>query len=398
MKITRIDCHVLVDPGYDPTSTSSAQDDLVVEVYTDDGLVGIGESDVNPWIGRACIEAPGTQTMDLGLGRTLIGKDPTKPEDVWAEMYRATAMPGRRGALISAMGALDMALWDLRGKAAGVPVWKLLGERIREAIPAYASLQPEVADFQGYRASMLAWAHRMVQLGFPAVKIEATFSGPYATMGLRESDERMTELVRDVRAMLGPNIALMVDVQYAFDNAERARQVLSDWEAFDLFFVETPLWIDDLDGYAELAASTPIRLAAGEWQTTHYEFRDLIEHGGIAVVQPDVGRVGGVSEARKVCQLAAIHGRLVVPHAWKTGITLAATAHLATVTPHMPYFEFLHADACESRLRKELVADEIVIGPDGVTVPERPGLGIELNREALNEFSEAAERLYKDER
>ena len=125
MKITKIECHVLLDPEYDPAATSSAQDDLVVEVHTDEGIVGIGETDVNPWIARECIEAPGTHTMDQGLGSIFIGENPLEIEKLWWKAYQATAMTGRRGALINALGAIDMALWDIAGKAADKPVWQL---------------------------------------------------------------------------------------------------------------------------------------------------------------------------------------------------------------------------------------------------------------------------------
>ena len=127
MKITRIDCHVLLDPSFDIGSTSSAQDDIVVEIHTDEGLTGIGETDVNPWIARACIEAPGTHTMGLGLAEMLLGQDPLDVEAHWERLYVGSAMNGRRGAVINAMGALDMALHDLRGKALGKPCHELLG-------------------------------------------------------------------------------------------------------------------------------------------------------------------------------------------------------------------------------------------------------------------------------
>jgi len=393
MRITRIDCHVLLDPDYDIGATSSAQDDLVVEVHTDEGLVGIGETDVNPWIARECIEAPGTHTMDQGLGAVMIGLDPLDPPAAWWRAYTATAMTGRRGALVNALGAIDMALWDICGKAAGQPVWQLLGEQARDDLGSYASLQPEVTTFDGYLRSMRAWAGRAKQMGFQAAKLETTFSGPYRNMGLHEPDERMTEVIRAVRETVGPEMTLMVDVQYAFDSVERARATMATWVDLDLFFVETPLWVDDLDDYARLAASVPIPIAAGEWLSTHYEFDDLIRRGNVAVVQPDIGRVGGLTEARRVCELAARTGRLVVPHVWKTGISVAAAAHLATVTPHMPFFEFLSPELCESRLRKELVVDEIRLEQGRVTIPQRPGLGVELDRDALEEFKEAARRV-----
>jgi L-alanine-DL-glutamate epimerase-like enolase superfamily enzyme len=393
VKITKIDCHVLLDPEYDPAATSSAQDDLVVEVHTDEGIVGIGETDLNPWIARECIEAPGTHTMDQGLGSVYLGLDPLDPPKAWWTAYQATAMTGRRGALINAMGAIDMALWDIAGKSAGVPVWQLLGGTPRTELGVYASLQPEVSTFDQYLSSMTAWARTAQSLGFRAAKLETTFSGPYANMGLREDDDRMTEVIRAVRAEVGPDFTLMVDVQYAFDSVERARRVLETWVELDLFFVETPLWTDHLEDYRSLVGSVPIRIAAGEWLSTHYEFEELVERGNVDVVQPDIGRVGGLTEALKVTRLAADKGRLVVPHLWKTGISVAAAAHLATVTPHMPFFEFLPPDLCESRLRKELVVDEIQLSEGTASIPRRPGLGVDLDRDALERFVEAARRV-----
>ena len=390
MKITKIECHVLLDPDYDIGATSSAQDDLVVEVHTDEGIVGIGETDLNPWIGRECIEAPGTHTMDQGLGSVYIGMNPLDPQKAWWDAYQATAMTGRRGALVSAMGAIDIALWDIAGKAAGVPTWKLLGEKSRDHLGAYASLQPEVSNFDAYLSSMLEWARSAKEMGFRAAKLETTFSGPYANMGIREKDERMTEVIAAVRKEVGPDFILMVDVQYAFDSLERAQKTISTWADHDVYFVETPLWTDDLDDYRALAESVPVRIAAGEWLTTHYEFDALVNQGGVAVVQPDIGRVGGLSEALKVTQMAARKGKIVVPHLWKTGLSVAAAAHLATVTPHMPFFEFLPPALCESRLRKELVTDEVTLKAGKVSIPEKPGLGVELNRDALEIFKEAA--------
>lgn len=395
MKIVGVDCHVLLDPDYNVSATSSAQDDIVVEIHTDEGITGIGESDVNPWIARACIEAPGTHTMDRGLGRSLIGLDPLNPEEIWRQLYVATAMAGRRGAVVHALGAIDMALWDIRGKAAGVPIWQLLGEQRQEPVRPYASLEPEVTGFDDYVGAMVDWARRAVALGFPAVKVEATFSGPYANMGIQASDGQVYELLAAVREAVGPAVTLMVDVQYAFESVERALRNLQAWADLDLFFVEAPLWIDDLDAYRTLTAASPIPIAVGEWLATHYEFRELVEHGHIDVLQPDVGRVGGIDECVRVCQLADQHGLLVVPHAWKTGLTLAASAHLAAVTPHMPYVEFLHPQLCESRLRQELVDDEVAITRDGLSLPERPGLGVELNRAALEEFEDDAQRMMR---
>src|SRR5438046_3744562 len=168
MKITRIDCHVLVIPDADEGATSSAQDDIVVEIHTDEGLTGIGETDVNPWIARACIQAPSTHTMGLGLTDMLLGQDPLDVERIWERLYVGSAMNGRRGAVINAIGALDMALHDLRGKALGKPCYEFLGGATRKAVRPYASLQPDVSNIDAYRDSMVSWVLDARRRGFTA--------------------------------------------------------------------------------------------------------------------------------------------------------------------------------------------------------------------------------------
>jgi L-alanine-DL-glutamate epimerase-like enolase superfamily enzyme len=382
---------VLLDPGFERGATSSNQDDIVVEVHTDEGLTGIGETDLNAWVARTCIEAPGMHTMDLGLGQMLVGLDPLDPTAVWERLYVGTAMTGRRGAVVHALGALDLALWDICGQAAGVPTWQLFGEAAHSALTPYASLLPNRGgswdDFAQALVDQAAWAKK---LGFRAAKLEILVTGPYAHSGLSAPPERMVEIVAGVRRAVGPDFTIMVDVAYAWNSVDRALSVIESWVDYDVFFVETPLWTDDLDGYAELAHRSPIKIAAGEWLATRFEFLDLIDRGLVHVVQPDVGRVGGLTEARRVCDLAAARGRLIVPHGWKTGITIAATAHLAAVTPELPFFEFVPQAVAESALRRELVVDELQLVDGLLELPRKPGLGIELVRDALERFEEAA--------
>jgi len=393
LKITGIDCHVLLDPDYDVGSTSSAQDDIVIEVHTDDGISGIGESDVNPWIARACIEAPGTHTMGRGLTEMLLGENPLEIERLWEKLYVGSAMNGRRGAVINAIGALDMALHDLRGKALGKPCYEFLGGATRKAVRPYASLQPDVSNIDAYRDSMVSWVLDARRRGFTASKLEVTPSGPYAHKGLQASNDRMTEVIAAVREAVGQDFVLMVDVQYAFPDANTCLATIRDWEKFNLFFIETPLPADDLPGYARLADEQPIPIAAGEWLTTRFEFLDLMDRGKVKVVQPDVGRVGGLTEACRVCELAKERGLTVVPHLWKTGISIAAAAHLAVATPHCAFIEFLPSELSESSLRKDLLTKELHMIDGRIPLPARPGLGVELNREALGRFKEAARRV-----
>jgi L-alanine-DL-glutamate epimerase-like enolase superfamily enzyme len=390
MKITRIDCHVLLDPGMEVDATSSAQDDIVVEIHTDEGLVGIGETDLNPWIAKACIEAPGTHTMGLGLNAMLMGQDPCDVEALWERLYVGSAMNGRRGAVIHALGALDMALHDLRGKVLGKPCFQLLGQPRRDSVVPYASLQPEVSNFDAYLASVVAWAREAKARGFRAAKLEITPTGPYAHKGLSASYDRMEEPIAAVRKEVGPEFTIMVDVQYAFPDADTCLATIRDWEKYDIFFLETPLPADDLAGYARLAHEQPIPIAAGEWLATRFEFLDLMDQGKIRVAQPDIGRVGGLTEARRVTELARQRGIAIVPHAWKTGISIAAAAHLAAVTPHCPFIEYLPAELCESSLRRELVLGGPQMADGVIHLPNAPGLGVELNRDALRRFEEAA--------
>jgi L-alanine-DL-glutamate epimerase-like enolase superfamily enzyme len=394
MRITEVTCHILLDPGYERDATSSNQDDIVVEVHTDEGITGIGETDLNAWVARECIEAPGMHTMDIGLGQTLIGMDPLDPVKVWDKLYVGTAMTGRRGAVVHALGAIDMALWDICGKAAGVPTWQLLGEKARDSFRPYASLLPKAdAGFDEFSQTLVDQASWAKGLGFTAAKLEILITGPYAHSGLDIPDDRMIETIAGVRRAVGADFTIMVDVAYAWTSVDRALEVIESWADLDVFFVETPLWADDLEGYGELARRSPTRIAAGEWLATRFEFIDLMDRGGVQVAQPDVGRVGGLTEARRVCDLAAERGRLIVPHGWKTGITVAATAHLAAVTPHMPFFEYVPQQVAESRLRRELVTDELVLVDGELALPTRAGLGVELNRDVLDEFEQAAKRV-----
>jgi len=225
---------------------------------------------------------------------------------------------------------------------------------------------------------------------FSAAKAEVTLSGPFAHMGMNEDDAKITEIVRACREVAGESskFTLMVDVQYTWDSADRALKTLKHWDELDIFFCETPLPLDDLPGYAKLHRESPVKIACGEMQCHTSEFLELMDYGLIDVAQPDVGRVGGLLQALKVCDYAKERNRLIVPHCWKTGVGIAASAHMAAVTPHCPYIEFLPAEICNSALRRELTTnDELVMNSLGqIPLPQRPGLGVELNWKAIEFF------------
>ncbi len=386
MKITAIECHVLVVPNLRQDATSSSQDNIVVLVHTDEGITGVGETDTGPWIAKAVIESPGSHTMAMGMKDLLIGQDPLDTAALWDRLYTYTCMSGRRGAVICAMGAIDMALWDIKGKYLNQPIYKLLGGAHKPTITPYASLQPDGGSVKKYRDGLVAWAKKAKRAGFLAGKMECTLSGPFNHAGLQGSDEQATEIVTACREAVGKDFTLMVDVQYLWRDAKSCLRTVSKWDHLDIFFLETPLLTDNLEGYATLAREAPMRIAAGEWLNTRHEFRELMDVGLVDVAQPDIGRVGGFTEAMRVCHMAEDRGRLIVPHCWKTGIGIAASAHMAFAVPHCPFIEYLPAQLSDSDLRRDLCDDGLVF-QDGVLLPPtRPGLGVELNKDALKKY------------
>jgi L-alanine-DL-glutamate epimerase-like enolase superfamily enzyme len=385
MKIIDVECIVLLQKDMDKDACSSAQDDILVRIHTDKGISGIGETDTSPYVAKAMIEAPHSHNMSQSLKEILIGQDPLQTTALWQKMYVNTAMTGRRGLGMNAIGALDMALWDIRGKAAGLPIWKLLGGSVRRGFTPYASLMPNGHTLQEYKDGLVERLVEAKAYGFKAAKLEVCVNGPYSHNELQERDEAIVETVAACREAAGPEMVLMVDVAYAWQDVYAAIRVLKQIEKYDIFFIETPLPSDDLEGYAKLAALFPMRTAAGEWLTNRFEFKALIEQGNISVVQPDVGRVGGFTEAKRVIEMAEDHGKLAVPHCWKTAIGIAASLHVCAGAPNAPFLEFLPAALSDSPLRRELTKDFQLV--DGLLpLPDTPGLGIELNEEAVEKF------------
>ena len=261
----------------------------------------------------------------------------------------------------------------------------------KEFVTPYASLLPSGSTLEEYRVSLLKKARWARDFGFRAAKMEICIKGPYTHNLLHEGDEAIVELVRLCREEVGPEMAMMVDVAYAWSDWKEALHVIRQLEPFNLFFIETPLPSDDLDGYARLADATGVRIAAGEWLTTRFEFAELMDHGRVDVAQPDIGRVGGLTEAMRVAQMAQDRGKLIVPHCWKTGIGVAATAHFAAATENCRFIEFLPPSVAESALRRDLVQDDLHISDGKLDLPRRPGLGIELNSAAVRRFASGAQ-------
>ena len=373
MKITDVETIIVRLPHIE-AKCDGTQDALLVKIHTDAGLVGIGEVDSSPEVIRAIFDAPFSHTLSCGLRPLLIGEDPRDVERLWEKMYRGTLYFGRRGAAIQAISGADIALWDLLGKATGLPCYQLLGGAYRKRLQAYASdLMPPTPEAAYQRAAELR------QAGFTALKFG------WGPLGASEKED--IALIAAARRGIGDDNDLMIDIGLCWDAATaiaRARRL----EEFNLFWIEEPLPPDDIAGYARLADAVDTRIAAGEEESTVWGFADLIDRGHIDVVQVDVSRAGGLTESRRIAQMAHQRNLPCVPHAFSTGILLAASMHWVASIPNGSLVEYTVA---ESPLATGLTGTGLLRNPlratDGhLTVPDAPGLGIELDEELIARY------------
>jgi L-alanine-DL-glutamate epimerase-like enolase superfamily enzyme len=332
--------------------------------------VGYGEVDSNPMAAKGCIEGPFSHTTATGLAHVLIGEDPFRTEYLWHKMYRANIYGGRRGIGVHAMSGIDLALWDIKGKALGLPVWKLLGGGFAKSLRAYAS-----SLFGATPAETKARARRFADQGFTAVKFG------WDPMG--QDAETDVALVREARAGLGPDVDLMIDAGLVYD-AKTAIQRARAFEAFNPFWFEEPLLPDDYEGYAKLSAATSLRIAAGEEESERKSFLQLMDVGKIDVVQVDLTRCGGFTEAMKIAALAADRGLPIVNHGFTTYLNVAAALHfLASIPNTLGLLEFVVEEG--TTLRQSIT--EVIRAQNGrVAVPDGPGLGIELDLAGVQKF------------
>jgi L-alanine-DL-glutamate epimerase-like enolase superfamily enzyme len=346
----------------------SGQDALIVKVHTDEGITGIGEVDSAPLAAQAMILGPYSHTASSGLRHLLIGEDPFATEYLWNKMYRANIYAGRFGIGLHAMSGIDLALWDIKGKKLGLPIWKLLGGGFRKTIRCYASVL--FGDTPDETAEI---ARRLVgQQGFTAVKFG------WGPMGQDAATD--AALVAKARAGLGKTADLMIDAGLAWD-AKTAIQRAATFSKYDIFWLEEPLAPDDYEGYQKLSQATSIRIAAGEEESGRSTFRNLIEKGKIDVVQVDLTRCGGFTEAMKIAALAADYGLPVANHGFTTYINVSAALHWLNSIPNALIAEFVAQE--NTNLRELLTRQKIHAKEGWLEIPQEPGLGIELDEHAL---------------
>ena len=319
MKITNVRTHVLKAALSQPFAYSRAWYDtrmaMVVEIETDNGLTGWGESYGPAWITSAAVNA---------IAPWLVGEDPTRTDYLWQEIYARLRDHGQKGIVIEALSGIDIALWDIKGKHFGVPASALLGGMVRQEVQAYATglYRRKSGDPVAYLAEEAAG---YVAEGFKAVKLKVGF-------GIEE-DVRVT---RAVRQAIGPGIQLMVDANHAYD-AVAAIRLGRMIEEYDISWFEEPVPPEDLAGHLAVKAALSIPLAGGECEFTRFGFRNLLVAHALDILQPDTCAAGGLSECKKIADMAVAFGTRYNPHVWGTGIAMAASLQLLAVLPgHTP--------------------------------------------------------------
>jgi len=337
---------------------------VLVRVTTDEGLYGIGSAGVGSGSASYIIEEH--------LAPIVTGQNPFDVELLWEQMFRSTINYGRKGVVIEAISAIDIALWDIMGKATGQPVYNLLGGRTRERVQVYGSRLYAHKDLD----LLAEQARTMVRQGFRAVKQRFGFGPRDGIPGMRKN----LELVKTVREAIGPDVELMADAYMGWDVPYAIKMIrLLEDAGINLKWVEEPVIPDDIDGYTKVRRSVHTPISGGEHEFTRYGFCELIRREAVDILQPDVNRVGGITEARKIWALAAAHNLTVIPHAGQLHNYHLVIAHL-----NSPMAEYFPPADQGGALDDDTLFWEVFTGEpraeDGyVTLPDKPGLGLDWN-------------------
>jgi len=367
MKIASVVCQVLRVPSVE-AKTAGTQDTVLTRIRTECGIEGVGEADASPEVVKAVVDAPFSHNIACGLRELLIGEDPRDTARLWDTMYRRTMYYGRRAVVVAAMSGVDMALWDIKGKASGQPIWQLLGGRHHTELPAYASILFG-RDFSETRDIAQRWRDE----GYRAVKFG------WEPMG--QSEALDLELVRGARAGFGDDGTVLVDAgcvwdaRTALDRARRFHEVGIGW-------LEEPLFPDDIDGYVWLRDRSPVPIAAGEGECGRASFRPWIDRHALDVYQIDLAR-NGFTDALYLRQRVEEIGARVCNHAYKTPISVAACLHWLSTSRSA----FLFEDCVEdSPLRHQLTRERVQAQDGMIAVPDGPGLGVTLDDDFVRRF------------
>jgi len=340
---------------------------LIVEIFTDNGLVGLGNAALSPQITK--------QVIDLYLKPLLLGADPWDIEFLWQHMYRKTMAFGRKGIGMVAISAVDIALWDILGKSAKQPVYRLLGGRTKPRIPVYSSRLYSTPP-----AELAAESKKYKKEGYKALKLRFGWGPVDGAEGMQHN----LALLRTVREAVGDGLDLMADAYMGW-TLDYAKRMLPLLEPFHLRWLEEPVIPDDIHGYAELKAYGRVPIAGGEHEFTLYGFRELIEARAVDYIQFDTSRVGGLTQARKIAALAEAHSIPVIPHAGQMHNYHLVMASLNS--PMAEYFPFVDVEV-GNELFWYIFKGEPVARDGFIDLDENlPGLGLTVDEEKLKQFN-----------
>ena len=367
MKITQIICQVLRVRSVEK-KTASSQDVVLVRVRTDNGIEGVGEADASPEVVQAIVDAPFSHNIACGLREILLGENPLETERLWQKMYRRTQYFGRTSVTIAAMSAVDMALWDVKGKHFGEPIHRLLGGKLHDRIPAYASI---LFGKDGEETEKIA--RRWTKNGYRAIKFG------WEPMGKSEALD--IELVRAARAGAGTDSMLLIDAGCVWD-ARTALRRAESFAEFNIGWLEEPLRPDDIDGYVWLRDRSPVPIAAGEAECGRESFRPLIDRRALDIYQVDPSRCGFTDGAYIRARVEEIGARLC-NHCYTSPITVAASLHWLSTCRDAFVFENCVDD---SPLRHDLTKEKMEAENGWMKVPDRPGLGVTLDEDFVTQY------------
>ena len=367
MKIAQIICQILRVRSVEK-KTASSQDVVLLRVRTDDGLEGIGEADASPEVVKAIVDAPYSHNIACGLREILIGEHPLENERLLQKMYRRTQYFGRTSVTIAAMSAVDMALWDLKGKLFNQPIHALLGGKHHDRILAYASI---LFGRDGNATRDLA--RKWTKAGYKAVKFGWEPMGQSETLDL--------ELVQGAREGLGPENTLLVDAGCVWD-ARTALKRAHSFAQFNIGWLEEPLRANDIDGYVWLRDRSPVPIAAGEAECGRESFRPLIDRHALDVYQVDLSRCGFTDAAYIRARVEEIGARLC-NHCYTSPITVAACLHWLSTCRDAFIFEDCVDD---SPMRHQLTKQKVQAINGWIDLPKGPGLGVTLDEDFVREY------------
>ena len=380
MKITNVEVLVLKSPGLYSNPEGSEEPPGptymgIVRVSTDAGITGYSDMETVASVAKAAVDAPrwsepGMECFD-GLASLVIGENPLEVERLWYKMYRGSIYYGRRGVAIQAISGIDIALWDIMGKFYRQPIHLLLGAKWRDNVRAYASTL-----FRPTPQAMREATRKYLDEGFSAVKFGWGVFGRDPNLDVR--------LVEAARKEMGDANDLLVDTGWFIERTpKQAIQVVRSIEPFHPFFVEEILHPEDYDGYRQVAESVDTLIACGEQESTEWGFHQLIEKGGVDIVQPDLTRCGGFTVARKIVHMAERANVLVIPHSWSSDLLTAASLHLNAFQRRAVFVEF---NTSQGPLSRAMVKQPLRMVDGYVAVPSGPGLGVEVNEATLEKY------------